>query len=586
MKKSHNCRHFIVFAIGLAVAMAALGASGALAQTSCGPFVESSEQLLNGDFLLGISYFGALAIDQQQTDYVEEDLDFFKSRGINSVRVWANWTLGNAPNASVLNANGSLRTTQMSRLRDLIDEAEQRSMTVDVTFSWRSFGTDTCTTDCQLGGQNDICWNNFQTGLENVARSLKDNNPPRNTNIFYDVANEYFFEPDIPGCPEPGPADVLKLADAVRLGDPGAVLVTASGGREGAGNNEFAALLDNGTATFVAPHFARDDDWALSTGQRIDDVRDDIFPRTSPIHLQENNRRNDTALGASLVPLCDLHCQEVDFLNATAQASQYGAAGWVFHTDAGFRLDQGRFRDPDNLDMIETGTLECDDSSRKAGIIDCLAEQLTVSRCIAPPLVEATFEGDPAGGSGAQSDDLRVHLTERGGMDWLNDDDNLGIVVEGAGHMLTSQGGPENPTLGSFQYNLPSTYDGTLTLEASVGAGNGSKISFGFADQADTALETVGEAWVSFDGSNGAVLLHGRNGLIAGEPGCLSCDHTSYHAVGIVIDLATEEVWLDTGTMSGPYALGFTPDPAHVTVQIDDPVENITRLDDLRVTRD
>jgi len=278
---------------------------------------------------------------------------------------------------------------------------------------------------------------------------------------------------------------------------------------------------------------------------------------------------------------CDDGCQEEHFLRATEEASSAGAAGWVFHTDAGFRLDLGRFET--RLDTIEKGTLQCDDDVAGQAVIDCLAEQLTISRCIAPPLIEDNFEGDPAGGQGFQSEYSRVHLTERGGMDWENYDSKLRLAEEGTGHVLTTGGAPASQTIGNFKYNLPAGYNGTVTIEARVAVDSSSSVSVGFANQAQVELDNAGELW--FEQSGDGSLRIAGNGLFGWYDGPPYSGE--YRLFKIIVDLGSLDFsfWLD-GSLVGDSTLASLPDLSWVAVQIDDPVPGVTRLDDLVVTRD
>ena len=65
-----------------------------------------------------------------------------------------------------------------------------------------------------------------------------------------------------------------------------------------------------------------------------------------PVYLQEENRRRWP--GTSLT--------KDDFLQAARDAVSAGAAGWVFHTDAGFDLSASSFFD--NLDDVELATID------------------------------------------------------------------------------------------------------------------------------------------------------------------------------------------------------------------------------------
>jgi hypothetical protein len=162
-----------------------LTGGGVSAQTSdCGPFVTGGTNWLNGEFLLGISYYGAIGAE---TEDVVSDLEYFHSRGINNVRVWANWTHQGAQNSTVFDANGTLLTGPRNRLEALIAAARGLDMTVDLTFTWRHFVENQCTGSCDIGEPTG-CWNNFKNGLTNVANRLRTHGFV--SNVFFDLANE------------------------------------------------------------------------------------------------------------------------------------------------------------------------------------------------------------------------------------------------------------------------------------------------------------------------------------------------------------------------------------------------------------
>ena len=86
----------------------------------------------------------------------------------------------------------------------------------------------------------------------------------------------------------------------------------------------------------VAPHFPRTDEWAAVTGSRTAAIRAGLESTggDTPIYLNEERR----AEPGTIIP-------PDAFRRAYTQARDSGAAGWVFHTAAGFSLDARSFVD-------------------------------------------------------------------------------------------------------------------------------------------------------------------------------------------------------------------------------------------------
>lgn len=346
--------------------LCALLGSGAVASaaepTACGPFLTGGG--FDGDFLLGVSYFGAIAIDDNQ--FRNHDLDVFRSRGINHVRVWANWTHQAAPEATILGVEGNLLSGPFHRLVRLVNALRARDMTLDLTFSWASFHGDTCDSREANHGEGP-CWEAFQRGLGLATAALAELTPYPD-HVFFDLSNEHNL-----GQTSLGVAEIQALRTVVQSADPSR-RVTASVAGSGL-RRRTADLLAGHATDFATPHFKRTRRWYARADGRIEALRRTLEPHgTWPIHLQEEARRgfchgddNDS-------------CKAQHFLQSLAEAAEFGAAGWVFHTDAGYRLDVGNDSFYRRLDSEEKRVLDCANEG-----IDCLAEQLAASRCTPAP---------------------------------------------------------------------------------------------------------------------------------------------------------------------------------------------------------
>jgi hypothetical protein len=333
-------------------------AAPALEPTSCGPFLTGGA--FDGDFLLGISYFGAIAITEPQRR--NHDLDVFRSRGIDHVRVWANWTHEGAPGATILDRDGSLLPGPLRRLKKLVRALAARDMTLDLTFSWHLFVTDTCHEGVANHGEGP-CWEAFQRGLGKATAALAAM-APYPDHLFFDLANEHDA-----GTNTLDVDAIQLLRTAVQSADPSRLVVASTAGARWRGRS--ADLLAGGATDFAAPHFERTRRWYAVTDRRIEKLRRTLAPHGAwPIYLQEEARRgfcfgddNDS-------------CHVEHFLHALGEAAKFGAAGWNFHTDAGYRLDVGDDSFYRRLDSEEKKVLDC-----TANGIDCLAERLEASLC-------------------------------------------------------------------------------------------------------------------------------------------------------------------------------------------------------------
>ncbi|MGH9465585.1 MAG: hypothetical protein ACRD0X_08045 [Thermoanaerobaculia bacterium] len=327
--------------------------------TACGPFLTGEG--FEGEFLLGVSYFGAIAI--RDAERRNHDLDVFRGRGINHVRVWANWTHQAAPDATILDAQGNLVPGAFQRLKKLVHALRARDMTLDLTFSWDLFYSDTCDLGAPNHGEGP-CWDAFQRGLGRATAALAQLSPYPD-HLFFDLSNEHNE-----GSTSLGVAEIQALRTVVESADPSRIVSASTAGTGAKRRN--ADLLAGAATDFATPHFKRSRRWYARTDGRIEALRRALEPHGEwPIHLQEEARRgfcygddNDS-------------CHARHFLQSLAEAARFGAAGWVFHTDAGFRLDVGNDSFYRRLDSEEKRVVDCANDG-----IDCLAEQLEASRCV------------------------------------------------------------------------------------------------------------------------------------------------------------------------------------------------------------
>jgi len=266
---------------------------------------------INGQpaFLLGASYFDAIA-------WRTSDLNEFASRRFNMIRLWCDW---DAPNGkSLLDSDGNLVRRQT--LIDLVHAAGQRGLVVDVTI---------CAPE---GNARSVA------ARENAVRSVVSALAGE-PNVYFDVMNEHAHPA--------GPAshsDVARFFSAARAAWSGAILTVSDSyvfsGSVDTGHVD--AELNAGTQ-MISPHMERTGDWWSQTGNRVRALKTYLASksRNIPVLLDEDARRGHSGLNPS----------RDEFFEAAREARDAGAAGWVFHTDAGFDLAASSFFDA--LDSVE-----------------------------------------------------------------------------------------------------------------------------------------------------------------------------------------------------------------------------------------
>lgn len=263
-------------------------------------------------FLTGVSLFDALGPVPPR----DQDLDALAAWKINAVRVWAHW------HAAIYQADGSLTADGRTRLVTLARRLQSRGLVLEVVVLRPG----------ELPRQPFALFASESArarGVDAVTEALR---PFRN--VLFDLYNEH----DHPDGPI-SHADARALRDRVKAIDPARVVTISSTEyhvlSKGSAVDEAALTGEVGTGggsvavDVFAPHFPRTDDWDSATGNRIRLVRGalDRIGSQVPIYLNEERRATPQA---SVDPAA--------YGRARAAAQSAGAAGWIFHTSAGFDL--------------------------------------------------------------------------------------------------------------------------------------------------------------------------------------------------------------------------------------------------------
>jgi hypothetical protein len=265
-------------------------------------------------FVLGVSLFDALGSSPPR----DADLDALRAWGVKLVRVWAHW------NEPIYQSDGALTPVGRGRLTALVDRLAARQLLLELVLLRPG----------QLPGQRYAVFASESArvrAVESITTALR-----QRRHVIFDLYNEH----DHPDGPI-SHAAARRLRDAVKAADPGRLVTISSTDAHLVGTDAARNLSEEiGTGPhavavdLVAPHFPRTDDWAIATGERVRALQAATGGRTLPIYLNEENR----AEPKEIIP-ADV------FRTAYMEAVKSGAAGWVFHTAAGFSLGARPFID-------------------------------------------------------------------------------------------------------------------------------------------------------------------------------------------------------------------------------------------------
>jgi hypothetical protein len=307
---------------------AALASIASIAFTTAAPTpaltVSSQAFQIDGRpiFAVGVSLFDALG----PTAPRDQDLDALKTWGVTLVRVWAHW------HEPIYRPDGTLSDPGRTRLLELAKRLESRGLIFELVLLRPG----------QLPGQPFAVFTSEGSRLnavESMTTALRDFR-----NVLFDLYNEH-DHPDGPISHQAARVlrDKVKAIDPARLVTISSTehhLVSANGAvaeagaanlREEAGDGAGAVGVD-----LVAAHFPRTDDWAVATGSRLRALRTTLnrIGRPLPIYLNEERRADGRSR-----PAPD------HYARAITEARSAGAAGWLFHTAAGFELAKKPFLD-------------------------------------------------------------------------------------------------------------------------------------------------------------------------------------------------------------------------------------------------
>lgn len=262
-------------------------------------------------FLLGLSYFDGLSAPPR---VLNSDLRYFGERGFNALRVWANWYTDFQPHTTgLLESDGTVNPQMLNRLQQMIDAADKKGFVIKLTFS--------------RDAMEKVPFSNYKDGILSVVKAIK-NSP----NVLLDLQNETDHcgkqgDPDCLG--HLSLAQVREIRNAIKEIEPDQIVTASWGGGDA---EDYKSFLEQTNVDFIATHGPpRKKDWAEKTTVEMKRARSQLSSEI-PILFDEPSR-------------CDkgVDCKDrsaaQQFLSAAQNAKRSGAAGWFFHTTAGFRLN-------------------------------------------------------------------------------------------------------------------------------------------------------------------------------------------------------------------------------------------------------
>src|SRR5262245_5150169 len=204
-------------------------------------------------FLVFISYFGALGADNPTAD-----LQYFRSKGFDAVRIWPNVFTG----PQLMRSDGSLNPDSLARLQFVLDRAKEQKLIVDVSFTAEHIpGLDAA---------------RFRDGILATTTALKSYR-----NLLFDIQNERNVYGPF-GRPLSGD-DVASIRAGIKSIDPDRV-VTASNSSER--NPDYASDFAAQTSLDVtAYHDPRTSQFAEPSWVKL--IVDQLKASGRPAYLQE-----------------------------------------------------------------------------------------------------------------------------------------------------------------------------------------------------------------------------------------------------------------------------------------------------------
>lgn len=302
----------------LITALLSIAAADNLVTDNNGILIQNARFVVRGQrqFLLGISYFDGLSAPP---DIQHADLTELRKNGFNAIRVWGTWYREEQPRlVALFRRSGSLNPEGLWQLRRLLTNAQAKGLVTVLTFS----------RDTMI----PISFENYKHGIISVISSIK-----KFRSVLIDIQNESnHCGLDDPTCEgHLTLQQVGNIRTAIRLVDPGRLSTASRNGQAILpGRDDYGSFRTIARVDYISTHRpprSRDAVWAQTTDDEVRQIRAIVGP-TIPILLDESNRCN------KIVVCTNPSTATRIFYMAARNAKIAGAAGWFFHTRAGFKL--------------------------------------------------------------------------------------------------------------------------------------------------------------------------------------------------------------------------------------------------------
>ena len=302
-------------------------------RTATRPSLTTLELTINGDdfrvngatdFLVFISYMDGL--DQGGSNRTT-DFNYISGKGIEGIRVFANWWeynmdgddrpdgIASADNDGLCESNGTLRASTLTTLEGLLDDAKAYGLIVDLTFAAEI--------------ESGLTLAEYEDCLQNITQHL-ENGGADYEHVFFDIQNEYNLNG--PNNADPlSDGQVAALVTAIKAIDPTRI-VTASissvvSNLTTVKNKTAAAGVD-----VLGYHHDRTKGYYDLSGGWTNT----LDGSSKPVYMQEpERRRTDTN---------SIHGEPEDWLTKERLATDLynvysnGGAAWTFHNGGSFLL--------------------------------------------------------------------------------------------------------------------------------------------------------------------------------------------------------------------------------------------------------
>ena len=265
-------------------------------------------------FFYFFSYYDAL-----RATNLNADLSYIQDFGFDGIRIMLNWFWTECSPPCIFNSSGGVNSSKLSSLKTVLETAENKGMIVDITFLLPDSSYNSCCDGARMSAFD------LSSGIKSILGSLKSwkDSGDLDGEWIIDLGNEHtlsLFDWD--------ESYVRGLRLVIQNYFGGDFPCTAS--TTGTDDHSHCSVSNDEGTNVIAPHFRTGADWYKHTETRTKSVIS--CANGKPVYLQEPERSP--------------YVQSAEHFHLDCDAARNaGAAGWCFHTDAGFVLKGYTLRD-------------------------------------------------------------------------------------------------------------------------------------------------------------------------------------------------------------------------------------------------